>query len=64
MDNVYIKKQDLPNFLQKYFDKELITIDDLLGTIEELDGEIDHLEEKIRDVKNALHREGLDYLGW
>lgn len=47
MENVFIKKENLNNWIAKYFFKDLISIDDLLDTIEELDEEVQTLKEHI-----------------
>lgn len=51
MSNVYIKKEDLGKVVEKHFNKDLISIDDLIGLIEELDYHIDRLEEEKEDTK-------------
>ena len=56
MEEVYIKVQDLNRWIAKYFpNKDLITIDDLLGVIEDLDGELDEQKEKYEELENKLH---------
>ena len=47
MENVYILKKDLNRWIAKYFDKDLISIDDMLAVIESLDEEKEHLEEQL-----------------
>lgn len=47
MENVFIKKENLNNWIAKYFFKDLISISDLLDLIEELDEEIQTLKEHI-----------------
>lgn len=51
MNNVYVKKEDLGEIVGKHFNKDLISIDDLISLIEELDYHIDRLEEDIEDTK-------------
>lgn len=50
--------------IKKIDNEGYIDPNNLVSAIDDLCMEVDYLEEKIRDVKNALHREGLDYLGW
>ncbi len=55
MDNVYIKKQDVNKWIGKYFpNKDLISIDDLIGCIEDLDSEVESLKEKYEDLEQDL----------
>ena len=56
MDKVYILREDLNRWVAKYFDKDLITIDDLIGVIEDLDGELDSLKEEFNDYMEE-HKE-------
>jgi len=52
MDNVYIMKCELNEWIAKYFEnKDLISIDDLLSTIEDLDDEVTNLKEKIKELQ-------------
>ena len=50
MNNVYIKKEELNEWLAKYFIGDLISIDDMISVMEDLDSEIDRLNEKIEDI--------------
>lgn len=54
MNNVYIKKEELNEWLAKYFIGDLISIDDLLNKMEDMDCEIDNLKEKIEDMEEQL----------
>jgi hypothetical protein len=54
MNEVYIKKEDLGEIVEKHFNKDLISIDDLIGLIEELDYHIDRLEEEIEDKEQDI----------
>lgn len=54
MNNVYVKKENLGEIVEKHFNKDLISIDDLIGLIEELDYHIDRLEEKINDIEQEI----------
>lgn len=53
MGDVYIKAQDLNNWIIKHLpdNKDLYSIDDLIGAIEDMDGEIESLNEKIEELK-------------
>ena len=51
MDNVFIKKEELNEWVAKYFIGDLISVDELITTIENLDNEIDRLKEKIEDIE-------------
>lgn len=55
MGDVYIKKDELNRWIVKYYpNKDLISIDDLIGVIEDLDNEIEHLKEKIEDMEQDI----------
>lgn len=51
MNNVYIKKEELNEWLRKYFNGDLISINDMISVMEDLVGEVDRLKEKIEDVE-------------
>lgn len=47
MDKVYIDKGELNSWVAKYFpNRDLISIDDLIGVIEDLDSELEYLKEE------------------
>lgn len=55
MNNVYIKTTELNSWITKYFpNKDLISIDDLIGCIEDLDSEITKLQEQIEDREQDI----------
>lgn len=55
MNNIYIKTTELNSWITKYFpNKDLITIDDLIGCIEDLDSEITKLLEQIEDREQDI----------
>lgn len=54
MDQVYIKKNDLSEWTQKYFKEELVSVDDLIRVIEDLDNEIDRVKEEFDDYKQMV----------
>lgn len=48
---IYLKTSELNTWISKYFpNKDLITIEDLIGCIEDLDGEIEHLKEEKENI--------------
>lgn len=51
MNNVFIKKEELNEWLRKYFNGDLISINDMISVMEDLVGEIDRLKEKIEDIE-------------
>lgn len=51
MNNVFIKKEELNEWVAKHFKGDLISINDMISVIEDLDSEIDRLEEKIEDIE-------------
>ena len=58
---VYIKKEELNEWIAKYFKNDLISIDDMLGVIEDLDGQVNHLKEELERVMTKDDWEGYDY---
>ena len=54
MDNVFIKKNELSEWTQKYFKEELVSVDDLIRVIEDLDNEIEDVKEKYKDYKQMV----------
>jgi len=54
MDQVYIKKNDLSEWTQKYFKEDLVSVDDLIRVIEDLDNEIDRVKEEFNDYKQMV----------
>lgn len=55
MKSVFIIKEDLNEWIAKYFPKQdLISIENLLGVIEELDDQVKDLEEKYSDLERDL----------
>lgn len=51
MNNVFIKKEELNEWLKKYFNGDLISINDMISVMEDLVGEIDRLKEKIEEIE-------------
>ena len=51
MKDVYIKKEELNEWLRKYFNGDLISINDMISVMEDLVGEIDRLKEKIEEIE-------------
>lgn len=60
MNKVYILKDELNSWISKYFNKDLISIDDLISCIEDLDEEIDKLGEQLEDKENDYPNEERD----
>lgn len=60
MNEVYILKDELNSWISKYFNKDLISIDDLISCIEDLDEEVDRLKEQIEDKENDYPNEERD----
>ena len=54
MNNVFIKKEELNEWVAKHFKGDLISINDMISVIEDLDSEIDRLEEKIEDIEQDI----------
>lgn len=54
MDNIFIKKNELTEWTQKYFKEDLISVDDLIRVIEDLDNEIDRVKEEFDDYKQMV----------
>ena len=51
MNNIYIKKEDLNEIVASYFNRDIISIEELLITIEDLYFEIQTLNEKIEEIE-------------
>lgn len=60
MNRVYILKDELNSWISKYFNKDLISVDDLISCIEDLDEEIDELKELIETKENDYPNEERD----
>lgn len=60
MNKVYILKDELNSWISKYFNKDLISVDDLISCIEDLDEEIDELKELIETKENDYPDEERD----
>lgn len=56
MDEIYIKADDLNDWIKKYLPKnqDLYSIDDLIGAIEDMDGEIERLRNVIDDLEEDI----------
>ena len=66
MDKVYIDKGELNSWVAKYFpNKDLISIDDLIGVIEDLDSELEYLKEEKEenDYPNEERDREIEILG-
>ena len=60
MNQVYILKKELNSWIAKYFNKDLISIDDLICCIEDLDEDIERLKEQLEDKENDYPNEERD----
>lgn len=49
MDKIYIDIREQNDMITRYFDKDLVSIDELLSTIEDLHLEIERLKETFED---------------
>ena len=54
MDEVYIDMRNENKWISKYFDKDWVSIEELLATIEDLDSEIENWKEKYEDLEEDL----------
>lgn len=60
MDEIYLKTNELNSWIAKYFDKDLISIDDLISVIEDLDSEVEDLRYKLEEKGNDYPDEERD----
>ena len=60
MNEVYIDMRKENEWIRKYFDKDLVSVQDLLACIEDLDCEIDSLKEQIEDMKQPDEEDVMD----
>ena len=52
MDNIYLKREELNDWIKRNLpNKDLISINDLLDAIEEMDSNIQYLEQKLEDAE-------------
>lgn len=66
MEQVYINLKDLgecylKDYLDKEFNRDLITVQDLLATIEDLIDEKEELEEQLEKIENINNQDEPDY---
>lgn len=55
MDSVYIRVSDLNKWTGKYFkDKDIVSVEDLLGVIEDLEDEKEYYREKYEELQEDL----------
>jgi len=54
MDEVYIDIRKENAWIQKYFNADFVSIEQLLATIEDLDSTIEHWKEKYEDLEEDL----------
>ena len=62
MTDVYIRAEDLNRWIVRRLpqNKDLYTINDLIGAIEDMDGEIEELKEKLEEKENDYPEEERD----
>ena len=60
MDEIYLKTNELNSWIAKYFDKDLISIDELIAVIEDLDSEVEDLRYKLEEKENDYPDEERD----
>lgn len=53
MNEVYIDMRKENKWISKYFDKDLVSVEDLLRVIEDLDDEVENLKEQIEDIQQS-----------
>ena len=53
MNEVYIDMRKQNEWIRKYFNADLVSIDQLIGCIEDLDGAIENLKGQIEDMKSS-----------
>lgn len=53
-EDIYINLKNTNQWIQKYFDRDLVSIEELLGAIEDLGDEIEHWKEKYEDLEQDL----------
>lgn len=55
MDELYVKKYYLNEWIAKYFpNQDLISIEELIGVIEDLDGELEQVKQDFEEYKNYI----------
>ena len=54
MDNVFIKKEELSDWIAQYFKHDLISIDDMLNVIEDLNSEVENWEMKYNELERDI----------
>ena len=54
MNEVYIKKEDVAEWIGKYFSGDFASIDDLIGIIEDLDSEVDNLKDELEKSEEYI----------
>ena len=57
MNEIYIKTTDLSTWMKvKYFkNKDLVSVEELIGLIEDIDDDLEALQEKYDDLEQDLH---------
>lgn len=60
MDEIFINIKYQNEWIRKYFTKDFITINELIGVIEDLDSEVEYLKEQIQDMKEEHEPDAYD----
>lgn len=57
MNDVYIKAEDLNRWIIRHLpqNKDLYSINDLIGAIEDMDGELNDKDREIEELKEGIH---------
>lgn len=56
MDKVFVKVEDMNKWVAKYFpNKDIVTVEDLLGVIEDLDSELEERKIELEELEENLH---------
>ena len=61
MEEIFIDIRQQNEWIRKYYEKDLIKLDELFGLIEDLDYEIDILRERIDDLNKSKEEKDDEY---
>lgn len=53
MENIYVKLEE-NSWIHKYFEKDMVSVEELIGKIEDLDDELYELRHKYEDFKEEV----------
>ena len=56
MDEIYIKAESLGKYVVRHFkiQKDLYTLDEIIGLMQEMDDDICNLEDKLKDLERDI----------